>query len=291
MLADLFSVLAPVFITAGIGFGWIKSGRSLDTNQFTPIIVWVGSPCLVFSTLLGSGVTLDTLAEIAGLAVIAHAVAAALGYAVLRLSGQSVRAFLPSLMLPNTGNMGLPLCLFAFGEIGLALGIAYFTISAILQFTAGASIAAGGMSLKRFFATPHIYAVGLAIVLLSTDTVLPIWIANTVDLIGQFTIPLMLLFLGVSLARLTVTGVARAVLLSLVRIGGGLAVGLVLVYAFGLEGPAAGVVLIQTSMPVAVFNYLFAQYYDNSPSEVAGLVVVSTAISFATLPVLLYFVL
>ena len=98
-------------------------------------------------------------------------------------------------------------------------------------------------------------------------------------------------FLGVSLARLTVTGVARAVLLSLVRIGGGLAVGLVLVYAFGLEGPAAGVVPIQTSMPVAVFNYLFAQYYDNSPSEVAGLVVVSTAISFATLPVLLYFVL
>lgn len=291
MLADLFSVLAPVFITAGIGFGWIKSGRSLDTNQFTPIIVWVGSPCLVFSTLLGSGVTLDTLAEIAGLAVIAHAVAAALGYAVLRLSGQSVRAFLPSLMLPNTGNMGLPLCLFAFGEIGLALGIAYFTISAILQFTAGASIAAGGMSLKRFFATPHIYAVGLAIILLSTETVLPVWIANTVDLIGQFTIPLMLLFLGVSLARLTVTGVARAVLLSLVRIGGGLAVGLVLVYAFGLEGPAAGVVLIQTSMPVAVFNYLFAQYYDNSPSEVAGLVVVSTAISFATLPVLLYFVL
>ncbi len=291
MLADLFSVLAPVFITAGIGFGWIKSGRSLDTNQFTPIIVWVGSPCLVFSTLLGSGVTLDTLAEIAGLAIIAHAVAAALGYAVLRLSGQSVRAFLPSLMLPNTGNMGLPLCLFAFGEIGLALGIAYFTISAILQFTAGASIAAGGMSLKRFFATPHIYAVGLAIILLSTETVLPVWIANTVDLIGQFTIPLMLLFLGVSLARLTVTGVARAVLLSLVRIGGGLAVGLVLVYAFGLEGPAAGVVLIQTSMPVAVFNYLFAQYYDNSPSEVAGLVVVSTAISFATLPVLLYFVL
>ena len=102
---------------------------------------------------------------------------------------------------------------------------------------------------------------------------------------------LMLLFLGVSLARLTVQGVVRAVILSVVRIGGGLAVGVLLVWAFGLTGPAAGVVLIQSSMPVAVFNYLFAQYYDNSPAEVAGLVVVSTAISFATLPFLLAFVL
>lgn len=291
MYADLFAVLAPVFITAGIGFGWIKSGRTLDTNQFTPIIVFVGSPCLVFSTLMGSGVTLETLAEIAGISVIAHAAAAVMGYGALKFSGQSIRAFLPSLMLPNTGNMGLPLCLFAFGEVGLALGIAWFTISAVLQFTAGASIAAGGMTLKRFFSTPHIYAVALAAVLLATDTQMPRWITNTVDLIGEFTIPLMLLFLGVSLARLSVSGMQRAILLSLLRIGGGLAVGLALVFAFSLDGVAAGVVLIQSSMPVAVFNYLFAQYYDNSPAEVAGLVVVSTTISFATLPVLLYFIL
>lgn len=194
-------------------------------------------------------------------------------------------------MLPNTGNMGLPLCLFAFGDIGLALGIAYFTISALLQFTVGISIAAGGMSVKRALSTPHIYVVSLAVLLLWTGTTLPEWVSNTVHLIGQFTIPLMLLFLGVSLARLTVQGVGRAVILSVVRIGGGLAVGVLLVWAFGLTGPAAGVVLIQSSMPVAVFNYLFAQYYDNSPAEVAGLVVVSTAISFATLPFLLAFVL
>lgn len=291
MLADLFAVLAPVFVTAGIGFAWIKAGRSLDTNQFTPIIVFVGSPCLVFSTLMKSEVEIGLLGEIALVAILAHAGAAALGYAALRASGQSVRAFLPSLMLPNTGNMGLPLCLFAFGDVGLALGIAYFTISSLLQFTAGASIAAGGMSLKRALATPHIYAVLLAIVLLWTGTDLPVWLENTVTLVGQFTIPLMLLFLGVSLARLTVRGAGRAVALSLLRIGGGLAVGLLLVWAFELEGVSAGVVLIQASMPVAVFNYLFAQYYDNSPAEVAGLVVVSTAISFATLPILMAFIL
>jgi hypothetical protein len=291
MLADLFSVLAPVFVTAGIGFAWIKAGRTLDTNQFTPIIVFVGSPCLVFSTLMESGVDIGLLGQIAGIAILAHAAALTMGFLALKAGGYPLRAFLPSLMLPNTGNMGLPLCLFAFGDIGLALGIAYFTISALLQFTVGISIAAGGMSVKRALSTPHIYVVSLAVLLLWAGTTLPEWVSNTVHLIGQFTIPLMLLFLGVSLARLTVQGVGRAVILSVVRIGGGLAVGVLLVWAFGLTGPAAGVVLIQSSMPVAVFNYLFAQYYDNSPAEVAGLVVVSTAISFATLPFLLAFVL
>ena len=291
MPTDLLAVLAPVFVTAGIGFAWIKSGRTLDTTQFTPIIVFVGSPCLVFSTLMRSEVEIGLLGQIALVSILAHLGAAALGYGALKALDQSIRAFLPALMLPNTGNIGLPLCLFAFGDVGLALGIAYFTISSLLQFTVGISIAAGSMSRKRILATPHVYAVLLAIVLLWTDTELPLWLENTAALVGQLTIPLMLLFLGVSLARLTVQGVGRAVLMSILRIGGGLAVGLLLVRAFGLEGIPAGVVLIQASMPVAVFNYLFAQYYDNSPVEVAGLVVVSTAISFSTMPILLAFVL
>lgn len=287
LVPDLVAVLAPVFVTAGIGFAWIKSGRTLDTNQFTPIIVYVGSPCLIFSTLMGTGVALDDLGRIALISALAHAGALILGLAVLTLAGWPRRAFLPAMMLPNTGNMGLPLCLFAFGEAGLALGIAYFTVSSLLQFTAGISIAAGGTTLKRALATPHLYAVGLAVLLLAVDAQVPRWIDNTVTLVGQFTIPLMLLFLGVSLARLTVKGFGRALLLSVVRIGGGLLIGLALVWGFGLTGTAAGVVLIMSAMPVAVFNYLFAQYYDNSPAEVAGLVVVSTALSFATLPILL----
>lgn len=290
MFADLFAVLAPVFITAGIGFGWIKLGRTLDTNQFTPIIVFIGSPCLVFSTLLNSGVDVAILGQVAGIALLAHGSAMVIGFVMLKLAKMPVRTFLPSLMLPNTGNMGLPLCLFAFGDVGLALGIAYFTVSSVLQFTVGASVAAGGLSMKRLLSTPHIYVVSLAIVLLVLGVDLPRWAENTVKLIGQFTIPLMLLILGVSLARLKVGGVGRAVVLSIMRMGSGFVVGLLIVWGFDLEGAMAGVILIQSSMPVAVFNYLFAQYYNNNPQEVAGLVVISTAISFATLPLLLAYV-
>ncbi|MDF1749834.1 MAG: AEC family transporter, partial [Alphaproteobacteria bacterium] len=159
------------------------------------------------------------------------------------------------------------------------------------QFTIGTSIAAGGVSWRRVVTTPHIYAVLLAGLLLGTDTALPQWLSNTVNLLGQFTIPIMLMLLGVSLARLSVGNLPRAVMLSTIRIGGGLAIGLLINWIFDLQGVAAGVMLIMSTMPVAVFNYLFAQYYNNSPSEVAGLVVVSTLMSFVTLPILLYFIL
>ena len=110
---------------------------------------------------------------------------------------------------------------------------------------------------------------------------------RSADLLGQFTIPIMILALGVSLAKLKVHSLGRSALLSLVRIGGGMALGFGIGALFGLEGVELGVVVLQASMPVAVFNYLFAQYYNNEPEEVAGLVVVSTAMSFMMLPFLL----
>jgi predicted permease len=123
--------------------------------------------------------------------------------------------------------------------------------------------------------------------LVATETHLPRWAINTIDLIGQLTIPLMLLALGVSLSRLRVTKLGRSTALAGLRIGGGLALGFLLTALFGLKGQERGVVLIQASMPVAVFNYLFAQFYGNRPEEIAGIVVISTVMSFIVLPFLL----
>ncbi|MBX6323857.1 MAG: AEC family transporter, partial [Rhodospirillaceae bacterium] len=106
-------------------------------------------------------------------------------------------------------------------------------------------------------------------------------------LFAGVTIPLMLLALGVSLARLRVASRGRALALASVRLGGGVVVGVALSWALGLHGAARGVLIIQSAMPVAVFNYLFAQLYRRAPDEVAGAIVTSTAISFLTLPALL----
>lgn len=291
ILTDLFAVIAPVLLLAATGFAWAKSGRAFDTNQLTPIITNVGTPCLIISSLMNAAPDFSSIGTMAGAAVLAMAAMAMIGFVLLKLTGLPVRAFLPSLIFPNNGNMGLPLCLFAFGDKGLALGIAYFFMLPLTQFTIGQAMASGHMSVLKLLKTPVVWAVVISLILLGTDTALPRWASNSINLTGQFTLPLMLLALGVSLARLEVRSLGRSLALSCLRVFGGLALGVGIAALLELEGMAFGVVVIQTAMPVAVFNYLFAQLYNNHPEEVAGMVVMSTIVSFVSLPFILAWIL
>ncbi len=291
MTAELFAIIAPVFVAAGIGFAWARLGQHYETDFVTLMVTRIGTPCLVFSTLTKLSLSPAVFGEIALAAVLALACFAVAGYAVLRATGRSSTVFLPTLMFPNGGNMGLPICLFAFGEAGLALAISVFAVWALAQFTIGYRMAAGRIPLAGLLKTPLIYAVLLALAFMFAEARPPGWIANSTELIGGMTIPLMLVTLGVSLARLQVRRLPLAVGLSVLRLAGGFAVGWALAAVLGLEGIARGVLIIECAMPVAVFNYLFAQLHNRKPEDVAGAVVISTALSFATLPGLLLFVL
>jgi predicted permease len=257
----------------------------------TALVTTIGTPSLVAHTL--TGLTVDT-AVVGRMVLVSFAVFAGfalMGFLVCRAMKLPLHSFLPSLMFPNTGNMGLPLTLFAFGQEGLALAIVFFVISITLQFTIGIGIASGSADPRRLLKMPLIYAVVLSLVFLVTGWPVPRWLSNTLDLLGGLTIPLMLIALGVSLSQLRVRSLGRATILSVARLGGGFLVSYGIGRAFGLEGPALGVVVLQSTMPVAVFNYLFAELYRREPEEVAGIVVVSTVLSFATLPLLILFVL
>lgn len=291
MYATIFAVIAPVLVTAGLGFAWIKSGRTFETERMTPLIVAIGTPALVLSTLLESGIDPHALGQTMLHAAVATAAALAIGWVGLKLMRQPVKAFLPSFSFPNCGNMGLPLCLFAFGDNGLALAIAFFTVLSVTQFTVGYAIAAGGLNLGKALRTPLLWSVVLGLVLISQDWSLPLWVMNSIGLLGDMTIPLMLFALGVSLAKLPLSALRRPAVLSVARLVVGFGIGVAIVTLFGLEGTARGVVLIQCTMPIAVFNFLFAEMHDNHPNEVAGGVVISTVLSFATLPFLLAFAL
>jgi predicted permease len=251
----------------------------------------IGTPCLVFSTLTALRVELGALGQMVVATLTGFAVLAVFGMAALRVMNLPFNTYLPSVMLPNTGNMGLPLSLFAFGEPGLALAIVVFAISALLQFTVGAGIAAGHANWQALLRMPLLHAVALAVLVLALEIPVPNWVANTTDLLGGMVIPLMLMTLGVSLSKLRVKSLRRSLMLSLVRLVPGAIVGLAVGWAFGLDPVALGVLAIQCAMPVAVFNYLFAQLYRREPEEIAGAVVLSTLLSFLTLPLLLYYIL
>ena len=291
MFSVIASILAPIFICVFIGFFWSKKGLSFDTDLITSLVTYLGTPCLIFYSLSSVHLLPNTLLSIGLAALLANIAFIIIGALILALFKLPYRVYLQSLSWPNVGNIGLPLCLFAFGEEGLALGITFFAIYVVFQMTVGVAFVSGTFSPMALFKLPIVPATIFAAFFLFTDFQTPAPLYNTTKLIGDLTIPLMLITLGVSLARLRVNRLKIAFFLSTLRLGMGLGVGLVLVYLMNLSGPSAGVVILQCSMPVAVFCYLFAQVYDQQPEEVAGIVVVSTILGFFFLPLLLWYIL
>jgi predicted permease len=291
LLQQLAAIILPVLVVPAIGFIWARSGNNFDNRFVTQLVTNIGTPALAADALTRIRVETGALIQMAGLTALCFAGFLILGLIVLKLMKLPNHSYLPALMFPNTGNMGLPLALFAFGNEGLAFAVVYFAISITSQFTIGMALASGNFSVTRLLRMPLIYAIIFALVVLSFGWHLPAYIGNTLQLLGGVTIPLMLLALGVSLAQLRVTRLPRNLFLSIVRLGGGAAIGFLVGHLVGASDLATGVLMIQSTMPVAVFNYLFAQYYNREPADVASMVVITTALSFVTLPLLLYFVL
>jgi predicted permease len=289
MYFQIFTVLFPVILCAFLGALWARSGQRYDSDFVSRLVLNIGAPALILSTLSQVDIDPSLFADIAIACVLVSVILAILGFVIPRLLGDDVRTYLPSFVFPNVGNMGLPVCMFAFGEQGLALALIFFMVLSVAHFPVGILMAGGREAggLMGIIKMPILYAIALAVLLMMSGAVLPDFLNNAVSLIGAMTIPLMLITLGVSLYSLKVSGWGKALLYSLVRILGGLSAGLLVVWWLDIEGVARSVVLIQSSMPVAVFNYLFAVRFDRQPDAVAGLVVVSTLLSFVSLPILL----
>jgi malate permease and related proteins len=291
VIETILTAIAPVMLTALIGYFWTRSGRSIEANGLTQIVTEIGTPCLVFSTFAKMSVPTGAFAVTAAASLtilIGFLIVATL---VLKLCGLSLRTYLPSMAFPNTGNLGIPLTLYAFGSEGLAYAIVFLCFTSVMNFTIGQAIAAGTMSWRAIIKMPIIYAVALGLAVTESGIAVPQFLNNTIGLLGSITVPLMLLMLGVSLGSLRVAAFPRAFMLSLLRVGMGTGLGFAVTALFGLHGAARAAIVMQSSMPAAVFNYLFALRWHNQPEEVAGIVVVSTLVTIATAPTLLYFLL
>ena len=249
-----------------------------------------GVPCLIFSAMTKLEFSLVAFGSIAGLYMLAALVNMAIAAVILRFMKLDVNAYLAAIMFSNSGNMGLPLSLFAFGEEGLPLGVSVYVISSLGNIILGVALASGQLKAREVARTPAVYAVIAALAFLLTDADPPGWLANTTEIIGGITIPLMLIALGISLSRLKIQSLGISLSLAFLRLSLGFAIGYALAWVFDLEGALRGVLILQCSMPVAVINYIIALRFDREAGEIAGLVIASTVLSFLTLPLLLYVV-
>ena len=289
-IIQLGNIVVPVFICVGLGVLWARVGTPFDSKLITSLVYNIGAPCLILATFQKVTLSAAAMVEVALATLACYAAFTVIAFVLIKIMQLDLPSYLPSLIFPLTGSMGLPVSYYAFGEEGLALAIVYFTFGAIGTFTLGAAIAAGTISFKKLAKAPVIYAVAIAVTLQLYGTPLPEWIFNTTNLLGGMVIPAQLVALGVSLLELK-TGVLRSSFLGLFRLAMGVGVGFLIADAFGLEerGPChrhhperyAGSCVELPVRPAI----------QTQAEEVAGMVVVSTAASFVTLPLLLLAVL
>ncbi|NKX45560.1 AEC family transporter [Roseicyclus persicicus] len=291
MLLTVLGIVAPVFLLGSAGFVWSKAGFDYPTEFVTRLAMTLAVPCLIFTALMQTEIAPAALTALSLAALAAYAVVIALSWAVVAALRLDRAAYVAPLAFGNTGNLGLPLALFAFGETGLGLAVVVFAVMAILSFTIGLWLVAGGASPGRVLREPMLWATLMGGLFLAMGWQTPEWLTRSLALVGQMAIPLLLITLGVAVARLKPGRVGRAVWLSAAKLALGLVVGAVAGRAFGLEPVAFGVLVLQLATPVAVTSYLMAERYGTDPDAVAGLVMVSTLMSVAALPITLSFLL
>ena len=197
---------------------------------------------------------------------------------------------LPPFILPNTGNMGLPICLFAYGNEGLGVAGAISSLIILFHFTVGVFLASKKFNFEIILKSPAFYSVLVSVLILYFQIPVPNFVVNTTMLLTYATIFLILMSLGIALTRLKVFSFNKALISSIARVILGPVVGLFLIYLFNLNGIAAGVLLIQCSMPSAILNYLVGSMYSPKSviDSIASTIVVSTILSFITIPIVVF---
>ncbi|MFQ5697180.1 MAG: AEC family transporter [Myxococcota bacterium] len=289
-VAALGAIVAPVYLTVGLGFLWVRTGQAFPRDAIARLIMQIGAPCLAFSHLVAAQVSPEAMVRMLGATLAALLTFLVVGAAILRALRLPMAPYLGSLAFGNTGNMGMPICLLAFGEPGLALAVCFFAATASAHFSVGVLISSGRIGAAELLRTPLLLSVVAAALVIGLGATVPGWLLRATTLLGDSAIPLMQLALGASLATLELRGLGRPAALGALRLGLGVAVGVGLASLMDLEGVARGVFILDCAMPPAVLNYLLAERYGQRPEEVASLVMSSTLLAFVTLPVLLAFV-
>ncbi|REK46144.1 MAG: AEC family transporter [Proteobacteria bacterium] len=290
----LFEVLFPVFFVVGIGYYLGKKNPKIDTTFITTFAANIGSPAMIIYSLNAKFISFEVFKSYFWYYLIAILCFFIVGVSLLYLlKVKDIIRELPPLLMPNTGNLGLPLSLFAYGQSGLGVAGAISALIILFHFTVGVFLADRKFNFDVVIKSPPFYAIIISVILLYYNIKLPTFVENTSSLLTYATIFLILMSLGIALTRLKVFSFNKALVCSVGRVILGPIIGFGVIKIFNLNGFAAGVLLIQCSMPSAVLNYLIATMYSSKKivDSVASTIVVSTFMSFITIPIVIFFAL
>lgn len=304
MLLEVFAqVMVPILVVVGSGY-LLQFAIDIDLRPLSRVSLYLLSPALIFSSLveaeIAQGQTLRIIAFSMLLVIIMATLTLAAGGA-LGFSREANTALMLSTMFTNTGNYGLPLALFAFGQRGFEQAVLFFVMQGILVQTLGIYLAGSGQGGWRDGAAsllkmPQLYAVGAALALRWAGPELVTASENIagdlfrgISLMGDAAIPLLLVILGAELARTRIDAAdASAISVAvIIRLFAAVPISYGLAYVLGLDPLSTNLAVVLGSMPTAVNVTILAMEFDLRPKLVNSIVVVSTILSFVTLTVLL----
>lgn len=297
LLATFADNLLPILLLGGAGF-LVGKTLSIESRGLGRVVFYVFSPVLVFDLLLHTELSSGDILSTMGFAIAVCAVTGLLALGLGKLMGFErpiLMAIILTSALGNTGNYGLPLVSFAYGDAALAIATLYFVTNSVLFNTAGVLIASlGHLDLRNallgLFKVPAVYGVVLAALLNHFHLPLPTPIERTVELAANGSIPLMIVLLGIELSRVQWSHSVRAVGLSAaLRLLAGPAIGLLLAGLFGIQGAARQANVTESAMPAAVTNTILASEYGLDSSLVTAMIFVGTILSPLTLTPLVYY--
>ena len=279
-------VLAIILLGYSLGRLWRPDMRVVNRLNLD-----VFGPFLVLANLSDKGVDLASLWPLVVASAVIVLGSGMIAWPYAKLSGQNPRTFVPPMMFNNCGNMGLPLALFAFGAPGVAGMVALFTTSNLLHFTVGAFIVNKHADLKVLLKSPMVWATLIGATLGLTGTHLPDSVHAPMKMIGDCTIPMMLLSLGVRMLDVKREDFSNSLLGAAICPLTGLFVAGLLVHWLPMTKEQMGLVFLFGALPPAVLNFLVADYYKQEPEKVASIVLVGNIASVIFIPFGLLFAL
>tara|TARA_B100001250_G_scaffold197879_1_gene169834 strand:- start:124 stop:1023 length:900 start_codon:yes stop_codon:yes gene_type:complete len=290
LIIKLIDVLFPVFLIIGIGFWYGKKDPKFDTKFITTFAGNFGLPAIIFYSLTSTNISMELFLRFSYYITLYVLIFAVIGIIILKILNKDIYRLLPPLILPNTGNMGMPLCLFAYGKMGLAIATAATAMILVFHFSVNILLASKKFSIKPLLNCIPVYALLISLLFVYFEIPSPKFLENATFLIGYSTIFLVLMSLGVALSKLKVFSFKETLIYSIVRVIIGPIVGFAFVKFFNLSGVEAGVMFIQASMPSAILTYLVSKIYSPKKisDSIASTVAMSTFLSFFTLIVVVF---
>jgi predicted permease len=289
-MSNIIEIVLPTFMVIAIGY-LIGKFAKINIAPVADINLYVAVPALVLVSMLNQKIILLDAAKIWAASITIILGCLLLAWLVFKVLKQKHSGLYVSIAVMNTVNIPFPIIFLAYGAVGMTAATLFYIPGCISAYSLGIFIMAGKKwrdNIKEVAKQPAVYAAILGLLFNLYNVHVPELIHNTLDFVSKMAIPLILLVLGCNLAKVRIASVPTTLLASFLRVGIGLALGLLVVHVFNITGVYRSVVILDSAMPAAAVSSLMATKYNNEAELVSSVVFLTTVASLVIIPLLLH---